>query len=293
MKEDAAFPDLFVIPTDFSNASLNACCFALELATKFKARIKLMHSYNTPELTSVTMDSSEMLISSTLNEIRETAEKNLAIFLDKIRKYAAKKNLEDIPVTTHLINGIPEEITLYTSEAEKAGLIIMGVSGTETRSFEPMGKTASRIVDKSVVPVLIIPEEMELKGIDQMKNILYPTAFDESDFSAIGKLMAIVKNFSLNVFCLHIGENESSWDKVKMEGLKTYFTNVYGLTGVKSDLVFSKDIIKSLDDYIASNGIHIMTITKRKRNILSKLINPSLTLKILYHTRIPLLVFRA
>jgi nucleotide-binding universal stress UspA family protein len=293
MKEDTAFPDLFIIPTDFSPASLNACYFALELAVKFKARIKLIHVYAIPDPTPVTYENPEILITPTVNGIRETAEKNLASFLKKINTYAKTKGLENIPITTHLINGTPEIITLYTSEAEKAGLIIMGVSGTEVRSFEPMGKIASRIVEKSVVPVLIIPEEMEFNGIDKIKNILYTTAFDESDFSAIGKLMTIIQKFDLNVYNLHIGEHENPWDRIKMDGLKEYFNKVYGKANVESDLIFSKNIIKALDEYIVSKNIDLMSVTKHKRNILSKLINPSLTLKILYHTRIPLLVFRA
>jgi len=295
MKEEAAFPDLFLVPIDFSSASLNASYYALELAAKRKARIKLIHAYNLPDVRPMSFEDTEFYagtLSSHIKEIREDAEKNMAIFLDKINSYIKVKSLLEVPVSTNLINGIPDEIILYTAESENAGLIILGISGKDVRTFEPMGKIASRIVDKSVVTVLVIPEDIEFIGIDKIKNVLYITAFDESDFSAIGRLISIIEKLNMNIFCLHIGnEEKDQWDKIKMEGLREYFNKVYGKTNVECDLIFSKDMMKALDDVITSKNIDLISLTTHKRNIISKLINPSLAKKILYHTRTPLLVF--
>jgi Universal stress protein UspA and related nucleotide-binding proteins len=295
MIESTAFPELFLVPINFSTASLNAGYTALELAAKMKARVKLIHSYTLPDVRPMSFDDTEMYastLSAQLTDIKEEAEKNMASFLDKITTYASRKKLSDIPISSKLINGVPGEIAMFTAESEKAGLIIIGVSSKEERSFEPMGKIASRIVDKSSIPVLIIPEETDFKGVDKLKNVLYLTSFDESDFPAIGKLLSFIKWLDTNIFCLHIGrEEKDQWDKIKMEGLREYFNKAYGKPNVKTDLIFSKDMIQSLDYFISSNHIDLIGITAHKRNIISKLINPDITLKILYHTRIPLLVF--
>jgi nucleotide-binding universal stress UspA family protein len=295
MKESAAFPDLFLVPINFSNASLNASYTALELAAKMKARVKLIHAYNLPDVRPMSFDDTEFYagtLSAHITEIREEAEKSMAVFLEKINAYIKRKSLPEIPVSTNLINGVPGEIAMYTAESENAGLIIIGISGKEVRTFEPMGKIASRIVEKSSVPILVVPEDIEFKGIDKFKRVLYITTFDESDFPAIGKLISIVKWLDMDIYCLHIGmEEKDQWNKVKMEGLREYFNKVYGKPNVKSDLIFSKDMIKSLDDFITSKNIDLISLTAHKRNIISKLINPDITRKILYHTRIPLLVF--
>jgi len=295
MIEETPFPDLFLIPINFSNASLKACYYALELASKLKARIKLIHAFGPPEARPMAFDDTDFYAGTLAvrnSEMRDEAEKNLAGFLDKIKTYQKTKSFSKIPITTNLINGSPDEITLYSAISEKAVLIIMGVSGKEVRTFEPMGKIASRIVEKSTTPVLIIPEDLEFKGIENIKNVLYSTAFDETDFQAIGRLIAIIKRLDMDIYCLHI-ENEQgdNWDKIKMEGLREYFNKAYGKTNVQSDLIFSKDILKALDEYIIEKNIDLISLTTHKRNIISKLINPSIALKILYHTRIPLLVF--
>lgn len=295
MIEEAGFPDLFLVPIDFSNASLNAAFYALELASKLKARIKLIHTYNLPDVRPMSFDDTEFYagtLSVHITEIREDAEKKMTVFNGNVSNYLKSKSLPDIPITYNLINGIPDEITLFTAENENAGLIVMGISGKEVRTFEPMGKIASRIVDKSKVPVLVIPEDIEFKGIEKVKNVLYITAFDESDFSAIGRLIKIVERINMDIYCLHIGsEEKDQWDKIKMDGLRQYFTNVYGKTNVQCDLIFSKNMIKSLDDFIYTKNIDLLSLTTHKRNIISKLIKPGITQKILYHTKIPLLVF--
>lgn len=294
MKEVAAFPDLFIVPIDFSKASLNASFTALELAGKLNARIKLIHAYSLPETRPTSIDDTDFYAGTFINyaDIREEAEKNMAAFLEKINAYCTQKALPKVPVTFNLLTGIPDEITLYTAQSENAKLIIMGVSGKDVRTFEPMGKIASHVVEKSDIPVLVIPEDIEFKGLENFKNILYTTSFDESDFAAIGKLISIAQWPNMNIHCVHIGaEEKDQWDKMKMEGLREYFHKIYGKTNVECDLIFSKDIIEALDEFITSRKIDLISLTTRKRNIISKIINPSIARKILYHTQIPLLVF--
>ena len=95
----------------------------------------------------------------------------------------------------------------------------------------------------------------------------------------------------VNLFCLHIDNKETTpWDSVKMDGLHEYFYKVYGKANVECSLIVSKDILKALDDFISHKSINLIAIIAHKRKLISKLINPDITLKILYHTRIPLLV---
>ncbi len=289
---EISFAVLFVIPVDFSNASLNACYYALELANKFKARIMLIHTYSFPPVESFdNTDLYQEIINTELTQVKEEAEKKLSEFLQKLNKYKKSRVLVDIPISSRLIQGFPDEITLYTVESEKANLIIMGVAGKDVRTFEPMGKIASKIVERNKIPVVIIPEDTAFNGIDKIKNVLYTTAFDESDFSAIQKLISFVTRLDVTIFCLHIGDKETTpWDKVKMDGLHEYFYKVYGKTNVECDLIVSDDILNALDEFISQKHIDLISITTRKRKLISKLINPNITLKILYHTRIPLLI---
>ncbi len=294
-QESAAFTDEILVPVDFSQASLNASFFALELAARFKNRIKFIHTYGFPEMRPVSFDDSDFLsgtLTAYIAEMRQEAEKKLAEMLVLVQDYITRNKLGEIPLSTAIINGLPDEITLYTAESENAALILMGISKKDVRIFEPIGKMASHIVEKAKCPVMIIPEDFVFKGIDQLKNVLYTTAFDETDFVAVKRLFKIVQQLNSSIHVLHISNADGNpWDTIKMEGLRDYFSKVYNSTNVHCEVIVSKDILQALDDYIAQKGINLITMVTHKRNLIWKLMNPNITLKILYHTQIPLMVF--
>lgn len=294
-KETSVFSDEILVPVDFSQASLNASFFALELAAKFKNPIKFIHTYGFPEMRPVSFDDTDFLsgtITAYIAEMRQEAEKKLNEMLVLVQEYISRNNLGEIPVSSAIINGLPDEITLYTAESENAGLILMGISRKDVRTFEPIGKMASRIVEKAKCPVLIIPEDYTFKGMAHLKNVLYTTAFDETDFVAVKRLSKIVRKLDADIHVLHISNSDGDpWDTIKMEGLRDYFSKVYDHSNVTCEVIISKDILQALDDYIAQKNIHLISMVTHKRNLIGKLMNPNFTLKVLYHTQIPLIVF--
>lgn len=296
IQENIVSPDLIIVPVDYSQASHNACIYSLELASVLNARLKLIHTYGLPETRPMSFDDTDFYsgtLTQYISDIREEAEKSMAELHEDLKNYVSEKKLGSIPINTSIVNGLPDEITLFTAESDKAGLIIMGITKKDTRLFGPMGKIASRIIERVKIPVLAIPEESVFKGITNINNILYITTFDESDFSGIQKLFNIVDNLNTHIYFLHISNNRDNdpWDKIKMEGLKEYFSNVYKRTNVSCELMYSDNIIEALDNFIRLNKIDIISIITHKQNIISKLINPDITRKILYYTKIPLLVF--
>lgn len=56
------------------------------------------------------------------------------------------------------------------------------------------------------------------------------------------------------------------------------------------DVVKNDDFLNSLDNYIKTNQIDIITLTSYKRNIFSRLFNPGIARKMIFHSDTPLLV---
>jgi predicted aldo/keto reductase-like oxidoreductase len=120
---------------------------------------------------------------------------------------------------------------------------------------------------------------------------MYVTDFDESDFLSIRTLMNLTEQLGLDIFCVHIGDNTKSWDKIRMDGLMEYFRKSYGKTQVDYSFISQKNLIEDLDRLIQDKNINILSVTSHRRNILEKLFRTNLTKKLFYHTSIPLLVF--
>ena len=78
-----------------------------------------------------------------------------------------------------------------------------------------------------------------------------------------------------------------------MEGLRNYMKDKYSETDIVCDLVDASDFSEGIEKYIKEKNISILCVTTRRRNIISRLLNPSIAKKMLFHSTTPLLVFQA
>ncbi|MBL8008508.1 MAG: universal stress protein, partial [Ignavibacteria bacterium] len=58
---------------------------------------------------------------------------------------------------------------------------------------------------------------------------------------------------------------------------------------IKLELVKEEKVLEGINDYINSNDVDVLAMAIRKRSLIDKIFNRSLTKKMAYHTKIPLL----
>ncbi len=142
------------------------------------------------------------------------------------------------------------------------------------------------------VPVLAIPENFNYQGIDLLKRVLFITNFEEADINVISGIEKFIRPLDVSLFCVHVGPfRHSRWDEIKLTGLNNYLKKEYLYTEVVSDFINSEDFWLGVEAYVQSKGIDIICVGSKKRNIISRMINPSIAKKMLFHTTTPLLVF--
>jgi nucleotide-binding universal stress UspA family protein len=149
------------------------------------------------------------------------------------------------------------------------------------------------VIEQSSIPVFAIPDG-SIKKIDEIRNLLYATDFDPSDYSAINRLLHILSPLDIQLHCLHVSVGmKKPWDPVKMEELKEHLTNVYSDKNVIFSMQVSPDIISGLESYIRNNSIDAIALVNHKKGPLEKWFAPSMTKKIFTETGKPLFVFHA
>jgi nucleotide-binding universal stress UspA family protein len=142
-----AFKEL-VVPTDFSEYSLRAIDYGVEIAEKFGSHVALVYVVEpllqAVDLTWTTVDFEE------LNKAhKETAEKQL-------EKLAEERFPKGIRCDTVILFGKPfVEILKYAREAN-ADLIVMATHGRGAISHLLLGSTAEKVVRKATCPVLTV-----------------------------------------------------------------------------------------------------------------------------------------
>ena len=283
-----------LIPVDYSDSSRLACKYAAKIACKLSAEVKFFHAYFTPSLDMIELSGTAQIQSHLRDEVAsdlESSEKNNAEeFLKEVEKSFAECKSIKIPISYEVKPGAPEdEISAYCEEYHP-DMVIMGTHGKGSANTI-MGSVTESMIRKLKCPVMAIPEHYQFEGSMNLKSLMYVTEFDESDFASIKKLMNLTAPLNLNIYCLHIGEEEGEWDRVKMDGLKEYFRKAYGRSKVNCGFVSGKNLIENINGLVQSEKINILSLTSRRRNIIEKLFRENLTKKLFYHSNIPLLVF--
>ena len=294
LKESGEKDDHVLVPVDFSPVSYNTCKLAFNIASHLQVKLVFMHCYINPVVHSVPY-ADVYVYDSTLLARMDNAEKNanenFRKFIRKLSAEIGREKWKTVKSEFIIKPGYADEDILAYSRENNSRLIVMGTGG---ESGLIMGSVTADVIYNARVPVLVIPEEWTNKEVFDFNKVVYATKFDEKDFVAISKLVGIMKPFEVKVFCVHVGKEESSdWDKARLEGMKEVLKEKYGNKDFDCRLIPGENILESLDKFIEEEDIDIIALTTHKRNMISRLFNPSVARKMVFHSKTPLLVLHA
>ena len=147
---------VIVVPVDFSDYSLRALPYAVSLAERFGARLKIVYinepSLQVSDVAWVGVDE-RTIDEDHLTEARRALEK---LVLDKIPT--------DISVDAEILTGDPvDKIVAYATD-QNADLIIMATHGRGGLSHVLMGSVAEHVVRKGPCPVLTLKQPMTVSA---------------------------------------------------------------------------------------------------------------------------------
>jgi nucleotide-binding universal stress UspA family protein len=285
-----------MVPVDFSDISFNACRFAVSLAAKNKAEVKLVHVFYNPAIdVSPYADhySYQIKLVESLREIEKSARENMLKLEHKLKMWCIKENLAQIRISAKLINGFSTDELLDYSKKYRPAIIIMGTRGLTRDNYKAFGRVVNKVIENSTVPVLALPAG-SVKTIGEIKSLMYATDLDPSDYSALNRLIQMLAPFKIKIHCVHICFVEKKpWDSVKLDELEAHLLSEYVGIDISFNNIISDNILNGIETYIRDNSIDALAVTTHKRNLLEKIFIPSVSRKIYSETGKPLLVFHS
>ena len=286
-----------LVPVDFSQPSQNAARFAVMLAAKSNSEVKLLHVFNSPVVDMIPFTdvaSIQIDFDMNYNLLHKAAKEKLIKFHADLLEFAKQIGADNVPIGYTLREGYAAYGIIETSKKYRPGMIVMGTKGEGFRSTELVGSVANEVSEETHLPLLVIPERAVLKGVDEVKNILYATNFDDSDYTSIRKLLRIVSPFNTKLYCVHVSDkSDSPAIRAHSSALKDYFKKINQKLAVECSFVESKDMVKSFMDVIKEKQINLVALTTIKRSMIYKLFNPSLSKQMIYQSDVPVLLFHA
>lgn len=286
-----------LLPIDFSDYSEKASEVAIDWAIRLQAEITVFHVYFNPVINTLPFSEAyvyDASLDEMVMDMEAQAEKDMKGFLERFKEKRAKANGDKVSIKQVMLRGVAEEEILRYSNDYQPTVIIMGTRGKDRKAADLIGSVTAEVMEMAKVPVLAIPEDFEYKGIEKIKHVLYASNFEEVDFVALDKLEKLVRPLDVKIYFVHIGpQEESKIDRMKLKSIKGHVESKFPGLGVESDLIENEDFWVGLEGYIQRKKIDIISLTTRRRNLIARLLNPSIGKKMLFHTNTPILVFHA
>lgn len=225
-----------------------------------------------------------------VRSILQKVHADLNVLSDKVKVKVASGEFPDVKYVCVLREGIPEEEILRYAKEYRPVIIIMGTRGKNQKDIDLIGSVTAEVIERSRVPVLAIPENTPFKQFSEVKRVAFITNFDQRDLIAFDSLINSLKPFHFSISLIHLTDVSNTWNEIKLGGIKEYFQKQYPQLEIYYDVVKNDDLLNSLDNYIKTNHIGIIALTSYKRNIFSRLFNPGIARKMIFHSDTPLLV---
>lgn len=272
-----------LLPTDFSPNADNALNFAVEIARKIKGNLILLHAYSV-QLIDPNMPAEIYL--SAYQEEEKSAKENLEELSKRISESNKDINGNNIFTTEAIVTqGLVVDEVLSLIKDFKIDIVIMGTHGASGITEMILGSNAASIIEKATVPVLAIPGNAVYQEIN---NLVYAYDDIKSGLPSFKWLLEFAKIYDSEITLLHIiesGKDTADLNQKEFEKIRQTVT----YDKIRLELVKEENILEGINDYVNSNNVNVLAMAIRKRTLLDKIFSRSLTKKMAYHTRIPLL----
>lgn len=272
-----------LLPTDFSQNADNALTFAVEIARLVRGNLILFHSYSV-QLIDPNMPAEIYL--SAYQEEEKTAKESLEELKQRIVQNNRDETGAELFTTEAVVSqGLVVDETLSMIKDFKIDLVVMGTHGASGITELILGSNTASVIELSPVPVLAIPHNRPYRDIT---NVVYAYDDIKSGLPSFRKLLEFAEIYNADITLLHI--IDSAKDTVELN--KREFEKIKSATSyekLKLELVMEENVIEGINEYVNTNDVDVLAMTIKKRNLFDRIFNKSLTKKMAYHTRIPLL----
>jgi nucleotide-binding universal stress UspA family protein len=147
-----------LVPIDGSKSADKALDFALDLAKKYSAEIKIITVFDEPS-PSLLAQGTVFVPSTTENYLEKARDFHKKTLIEAKKK--AKKVNPKIKVSQNLLTGRPADTIVEKAQKEEFDLIVMGSRGLGGIKELLLGSVSDRVADRASCPVLIVKNETD------------------------------------------------------------------------------------------------------------------------------------
>lgn len=276
-----------LLPTDFSTCANNALEFAIQSSKIMPVEITIVHAFDlVGNVYTDYMGVNKEFNQSLLHEVRN----KLATLKDTI------KETEGITVETHVSTVTLKESIFQVTSEKAIDMIVMGTSGANGIKEKLWGSKTADVIGKSKVPVIAIPLEYKWK---KPNRILLATSHFEKEAAMLNFIFELADLYQAQVHVVvftDVADDKAFTYMEHARNIPSYeklLQEKYGHPALTVTHLYGNSFEETLQEHIRQNEIDMLAMVTYKRKFPDNLFHPSMTKRMAYHTKIPLLAIPA
>lgn len=271
-----------LFPTDFSTEANTAFVYALHFADAFDAEVVILHVYDLPIVETGPLPGA----TGEIFDIVETNQvENFNEQMPEMNRLAGEYKMEHVKTRSMLLYGDLVYTVNKVCKDEEIDLIVMGTKGASGMKETFLGSSTGAVMSNVPVPVLAVPSGAEYS---QLKNIAFTTQYKEKDLEALAKALQISKKFDAIIHCLYIQGSEGNAET--NPGVEQWKMR-YSAENIIFEHPSGADIEQAILEFVERSNIDLIIMRAHKRSFFEGLFHKSLTKKMTYHSKVPILVY--
>jgi len=279
----------YLIPIDFSNASVHAAEFAAELSKQTNVeRIVLLNAYYVSPLE--TMLPNPDMVQLREEEIEQNAADRIKN-LEHLKHKLSKLVREGVVISTHLNRSHLLRAVIENVAAKNADLVILGSKGNTSKNDSQVGGHVIKISKASPVPVIVVPPLYDYKNI---KRVVVACDFDKvKETVPLESLKRLLdkKKFELLVVNIDKDSRHLSGD-AERRAEETALYHMLSPYHPKYSYVNSTDVINGILHFATDNDAQLVIALPHKYSFFQSLLHDSVSQQLAESAAVPVLLLK-
>jgi nucleotide-binding universal stress UspA family protein len=272
-----------LLPTDFSPHAGKALEYAINIARKTGASLKLLH---------VTEDAESVLLDNVIpaDEIQEGIDATAAVKLKMLRESVV--STESIEVYTEIVHGSITNSILKVAQEWQSDLIIVGTLGISGLRDVFLGSKTASLIGQSPIPIIAIPLEYEGGAPSKILLAIHDAKEAGDQLTTFYELAQVFHaSITLTSFtdASYVAPTEYHEEIIELKKAEAIVKARTPYLEVNTKQLVGRKFIENVNQFVAENGYNLVAMTTHERSLLGSIISPSLTKKMSYKTKVPLL----
>ncbi|MFC5408994.1 universal stress protein [Larkinella bovis] len=280
-----------LIPTDFTGTSDLALAWAKFLAKQYMAdgaeTTLILAHITQPYIPDTTLPTGEVgagILAA--QELEDVGELNLQELAQQLQREGFSTRIES------RFGSIDSEIVEVADEVNP-DLIVMGRSHIDSFFDWLAGSSAADVAMTAHCPVLVVPTlEHGQSHPVRLSSIAYATQLEFDENHILRPVVQLARTFNSQLRLVKI----NALNQPNVRDDQQYLAQIvseFGQSRFVEDNLEADNVTDGLKKYIHTYQIDLLVMATRERDFLSKLLNPSLTKRMVLSADVPVLVYHA